>query len=57
MTYKAQVVLNIEFPEAETLEQAQTTLDIWFDLIAPILADKVSWPEIEGTPVYEDEEE
>lgn len=56
MGYRATAVIEIEFPQAENLDQAQTTFDIWLDLIAPILADKVSWPEVNGTPIHYEEE-
>jgi hypothetical protein len=54
MAFKAQIILNIDFPEAESLEQAETTLDIWLDLVSPILNNKVHWDEVDGVPVYEE---
>ena len=55
MAYKAQVIIDLDFPEAESLEQAQTTLDIWLDSIAEVMSNRVHWPVVEGTPVYEEE--
>jgi hypothetical protein len=53
MKYRAQVILDIDFPEAESLEAAKTTLDIWLDLVAPVLETRVHWESVEGLPVYE----
>ena len=53
MTYRAQVIIDIDFPEAESLESAKTTLDIWLDLVAPILDNRVHWESVEGLPVHE----
>jgi hypothetical protein len=55
MAYKAQVVLDIDFPIATSLEEAQTTLDIWIDLIAPILNGRIHWEEVNGLPAYKEE--
>lgn len=53
MAYLAKVILDIEFPLAESLEQANTTLSIWLDLIGPILDERVRWESVDGTPAYE----
>jgi hypothetical protein len=54
--YKAQVIITMEFPEAESLDQAQTTLDIWTDIVANVLPDRVSWDTVDGTPAHEERE-
>lgn len=54
--YKAQVVLNIDFPKAGSVEEAQETLDTWLDIISEVMCDKVNWPEVWGDQVTEEED-
>jgi hypothetical protein len=56
MAYVAQLIIDVDFPEAESLEAAETTLDCWLDLIAPMLSNKIHWEEVKGTPVHEEKE-
>lgn len=54
MAYKAKAIIYIEFPEARTLEEANLTYNIWLDLIAPVLKDRVVWEEVWGDKPYEE---
>ena len=51
--YKAQIVLDIDFPKAESVKEAQETLDTWLDIISEVMCDKVHWPEVWGDAVSE----
>ena len=52
--YKTQITLDIDFPKAGSLEEAQETLDTWLDIISEIMCDKVNWPVVVGDPVSEE---
>lgn len=51
--YKAQIVLDIDFPKAGSVKEAQETLDTWLDIISEVMCDKVNWPEVWGDAVSE----
>lgn len=51
MEFRAQLILNIEFPLAESLEEAKETYDQWLDTIAEIMPAYVSWPVVDGSEV------
>lgn len=54
--YRAQVVIEMSFPKATSLEEANLTLDAWIDEVALVMEDKVFWSDVEGTPAYQEVE-
>lgn len=55
--YVAQVIIDIDFPQAESLENAENTLHDWLDIIGDVMCDKVHWPVVSITEVSEVEDQ
>jgi len=55
--FVAQVVIDIDFPQAESLKSAEDTLHAWLDIIGDVMGDKVNWPVVSMTEVTEVEDQ